>query len=198
MRSCHKLISGRRGCLNRHSLIQGPLLIVRWPRLATLLALIGLHLSDRDVLREIILRELELLEVALGQLHRRAEKVEPAHVARALDLDALLAALLDDLRLALLCLLGRLLGRLLLGRLLRLLRIDQLLLSAAVQLEDGSLALSIGRHWVRTLIKTDKQGRGYYSVSPMMTRIGALAVAAAMVLQALGLLWMWRLAKVRV
>ncbi len=32
----------------------------------------------------------------------------------------------------------------------------------------------------------------------LSTRIGALAVAAAMILQALGLLWMWRLAKVRV
>nr|MDJ0976585.1 hypothetical protein [Planctomycetota bacterium] len=48
------------------------------------------------------------------------------------------------------------------------------LLSGAVQMEDGGLALSIGRHWVRTLIKTDKQGRMYYSVAPMVSRIGAL------------------------
>jgi len=32
----------------------------------------------------------------------------------------------------------------------------------------------------------------------LWTRVGAWAVAAAMILQALGLLWMWRLAKVRV
>ena len=48
------------------------------------------------------------------------------------------------------------------------------LLSTAVQLEDGSSALSIARTWIRTLIKGDKQGRASWTVRPVLGRIRTL------------------------
>mmetsp|Transcript_36870 Transcript_36870/g.86138 ORF Transcript_36870/g.86138 Transcript_36870/m.86138 type:complete len:296 (-) Transcript_36870:195-1082(-) len=65
--------------------------------------------------------DLQQAEVAVGRLDGGAEELEAAHVRRALDLDALLAALLDHLLEELLLLLGGVLGGLLrlLGGLLR-------------------------------------------------------------------------------